>query len=72
MSGILGGTEVVVVAYTRFFPAAEDLVHLAQEACAGSGMTGRYEIGRIASGESFIGDDTERIRIREQLQAKRI
>ena len=58
-----------VFPFTRFFYADNQLINLAQEACSSRHLTGAYVIGRVASGESFIADDVERVRIREQLQA---
>ena len=55
--------------FTRFFSGNADLIHLAQEACASLDLPGKYVLGRIVSGETFIEDDSQRNWIREQFAA---
>jgi len=55
--------------FTNFFTGNSDLIRLAQKACADLDLPGKYVTGRVVSGESFINDDAEKIRIRDSYQA---
>lgn len=55
--------------FTQFFVADGRLIESAKRACTEADIPGKCLVGRIASGEGFIEDDADRVRIQKQLQA---
>jgi adenosylhomocysteine nucleosidase len=52
-----------------FFAGDPELIALARKACTSLNLPGKCVAGRIVSGESFVNDDAEKMRIRDSYQA---